>query len=124
MGKVLVVDDSDVIRTSLQEYLQDRGLEVVTAVDGVHGIRVLEEDAAVDLVITDVNMPNMGGLEMLRKIRHDLKRDELKAVVLTTEESNVFRDEGEALNIMGWALKPITDKFADIIEALVSGNQA
>ena len=122
MGKVLVVDDSDVIRTSLQEFLLDRGLEVVTAVDGVSGLRVLEADTAIDLVITDVNMPNMGGLEMLRNIRYDLKRPDLQVVVLTTEESNIFKEQGEELKITGWALKPITDKFADIIEALISGN--
>ena len=123
MPKVLVVDDSDVIRTSLEEYLSERGLDVLSAVDGLNGLRVIREHPDIDLVITDVNMPNMGGLEMLHIVRHDLKCVELKVVVLTTEESNLFRQEAEDLNIVGWALKPITEKFADVIEAFVNGGQ-
>ena len=122
MAKVLVVDDSDVLRRSLEEYLGERGLEVVSAVDGLQGLEALRVHSDIELVITDLNMPNMGGLEMIRTLRQELKRTELRFVVLTTEEVNDFTDETEELDIAAWAFKPITSKFADIIEAFMTRN--
>ena len=66
--KVLVVDDDDGMRTMLADYLGSRGYAVGLAVNGIDGLEVLREDPSWSLVLLDVSMPRMGGLEVLRHI--------------------------------------------------------
>jgi CheY-like chemotaxis protein len=77
---ILIVDDYDLIRTSLRRILQDAGYEVFEASDGRQAIIQMRENAA-DLVITDLIMPEQGGLETIRSLRSE--RPDLKIIAMS-----------------------------------------
>jgi two-component system chemotaxis response regulator CheY len=86
MSKVLIVDDSRTIRTIIRRILVELGYETCEAAQGVEALRVFEaEKDAVKLVLVDWNMPEMNGLELLKRLRQDPSLSWLKIVMVTTE---------------------------------------
>jgi two-component system, chemotaxis family, chemotaxis protein CheY len=86
MSKALVVDDSKTIRIILARTLRELGYEVCEAANGVEALKVMEaEKAAIDLVLADWNMPEMNGLELLKRLRQDPDLASLKVIMVTTE---------------------------------------
>jgi two-component system chemotaxis response regulator CheY len=117
MGKkVLVVDDSKAIRQSISFVLDQNGYQVTEGADGLEGLDQLNE-GKVDLIITDINMPNLDGIAFIKKVR---ERDESKytpILVLTTESQKTIMDEGKAAGATGWIVKPFsTDKLLDAVK--------
>ena len=85
-GKALIVDDSKTIRMVLRKILRELGYEVCEAVDGKDALHVIEaEKATVSLVLTDWNMPEMNGLDLVRNLRQDPQLASLKVIMVTTE---------------------------------------
>ena len=84
---ILVVDDSETVRQVLQLTLSNAGFNVVEAIDGVDALNKLAEVKTVDMVITDLNMPNIDGLELIQKIREEGSHRFTPIVMLTTESS-------------------------------------
>jgi two-component system chemotaxis response regulator CheY len=86
MSKALVVDDSKTIRMIIRRILLELGYEVCEASNGREALDVLEaEKAAVDLVLADWNMPEMNGLELVKRLRQDTEYAKLKVIMVTTE---------------------------------------
>jgi two-component system chemotaxis response regulator CheY len=86
MAKALVVDDSRTIRTILKRILLELGYEVCEAGDGKEALAVIDaEGTAVSLVLTDWNMPEMDGLELLKRLRLNPELSLLKIIMVTTE---------------------------------------
>jgi len=86
MAKALVVDDSRTIRTILKRILLELGYEVCEAADGKQALAVIDsEGTAVSLVLTDWNMPEMDGLELLKRLRQNRELSLLKIIMVTTE---------------------------------------
>jgi two-component system chemotaxis response regulator CheY len=86
MSKALVVDDSKTIRTIIRRILIGLGYEVLEAADGVQALEVLEpEKDSVKLVLADWNMPEMNGLELVKRLRQDPELASLKVMMVTTE---------------------------------------
>jgi two-component system chemotaxis response regulator CheY len=86
MSKALVVDDSRTIRTIIRRILIDLGFEVLEATNGIHALEVIEpEKSLVKLVLADWNMPEMNGLELLKRLRQDPELTSLKIIMVTTE---------------------------------------
>ncbi|MEE2962048.1 MAG: response regulator [Myxococcota bacterium] len=112
MGKILVVDDSAVVREGIKDFLGKNGLNTDTAVDGVDALNKLRGDSSVKLVITDVNMPNMDGLTLAEKIRSELNNQAVKIIVLTTENSPALKQRGKAAGVSGWIVKPFNGQHA------------
>lgn len=106
MAKILVVDDSSTVRDEVAGFLKVHGLDVATAVDGKDGLAKLKADAAIRLVVSDVNMPNMDGLTMAEKIRGELRNTTVNLVMLTTESNPSMKERGKAAGIKGWIVKP------------------
>lgn len=106
MAQVLVVDDSNTVRSEVSEFLKANGLGVATAVDGKDGLAKLKADPAIRLVVTDVNMPNMDGLTMAEKIRGELGNTTINIIMLTTENTPSMKERGKAAGIKGWIVKP------------------
>jgi len=106
--KVLVVDDSTAIRQSITYVLQQGGYEVVEAKDGLDALSVLQTMASPDLIITDVNMPNLDGLSFIKKVREDAKFKFTPIIVLTTESQGSKMNEGKEAGATGWIVKPFS----------------
>lgn len=115
--KVLVVDDSAAIRQSITYVLQQGGYEVVEAKDGVDGLTALQSMDVLDLVITDVNMPNMDGISLIRSIREQPKHKFVPIIVLTTESQGSKMNEGKEAGATGWIVKPFSaDKLLGVVK--------
>ena len=86
MSKALVVDDSKTIRIIIKRILIELGFEVLEAVNGVNALEVIApHKAVVKLVLADWNMPEMNGLELVKKLRQDPELPSLKIIMVTTE---------------------------------------
>jgi len=111
MKKVLIVDDSKAIRQSISFVLEQNEFGVLEAADGLEGLEKLENNT-VDLIITDINMPNLDGLGLIKKIRENNKYKFIPILVLTTESQKSVMEEGRAAGATGWIVKPFsTDKL-------------
>lgn len=117
--RVLTVDDSRTILAMLQHTLFGAGFEVLQASDGQQGLDVLNlED--VDLVITDINMPVMDGIEFIKNVRATGRHQSLPILILTTETSQEKRDQGRAAGGTGWIVKPFDpEKLISVIKRVV-----
>jgi two-component system chemotaxis response regulator CheY len=115
--KVLIVDDSSAIRQSISFVLQQSGYEVVEANDGVDGLEKLTASGSVDLIITDVNMPNMDGISMIKKVREKDEWKFLPIIVLTTESQGSKMNEGKEAGATGWIVKPFSaEKLLSVVK--------
>ena len=115
MAKILIVDDSSVVRDEVSGFLKKAGLDVTTAIDGKDGLAKLKADPGIKLVVCDVNMPNMDGLTMVEKIRSELGNSIVNIIMLTTESSPSMKERGKAAGIKGWIVKPF--KGEAVLEA-------
>ncbi|HXC58707.1 MAG TPA: response regulator [Steroidobacteraceae bacterium] len=106
MARILAVDDSPSMRQMVHLTLQSAGHDVVSAIDGVDGLSKACVGAPVDLVITDVNMPNMDGLTLVKELRRLPQYRGVPLLVLTTESSAEKKQEGRAAGATGWIVKP------------------
>ncbi len=116
--KVLVVDDALDVRKILQFHLQKRGYEVLEAQDGAEGLKMWEQHHP-DLLIMDINMPKMGGLELYSKLTAKTGKPPLPIIVLTTREElrNFFMD----LEVDGFIKKPFDiDQLTGEIDAVMA----
>jgi two-component system, chemotaxis family, chemotaxis protein CheY len=106
MGKtILSVDDSASIRQLVVFTLEKEGYEVVSAVDGQDAL-VKAKAQAVDMVITDLNMPNVDGIELIQVLRADPAFKFTPIVMLTTESAMNKKDAGKLAGATGWIVKP------------------
>lgn len=118
--KVLVVDDSAAIRQSITYVLQQGGYDVVEAKDGMDGLSVLQGMAVADLIITDVNMPNLDGISLIRKVREIPKHKFTPIIVLTTESQGSKMNEGKEAGATGWIVKPFSaEKLLGVVKKVV-----
>ncbi|MEM6487286.1 MAG: response regulator [Pseudomonadota bacterium] len=105
---VLTVDDSRSLRAALRETLEEIGHQVLEAEDGLHGLQVLA-DNAVDLVITDLNMPRLDGIGFIRRVRAEERFAGLPIVMLTTEGQADRMREGKSAGATAWIVKPFNE---------------
>lgn len=105
MKKILVIDDSIAVRQQVGMTLQQAGYGVVEASDGVEGLQMLDK-GGVSMVICDVNMPRMNGLDMLDKIASGGKHTDVPVVMLTTEGQPGLLERAKKAGAKGWIVKP------------------
>lgn len=104
-AKILTVDDSASIRLTTRVTLSAAGYAVTEAVDGLDGLSKLNA-GQFDLVITDLNMPNMDGLTMIRELRKLPAHMGVPVIFLTTESDGELRQQAKAAGATGWLTKP------------------
>ena len=102
---VLVVDDSPSMRQMVSFTLRQSGFEVVEGADGKQGLAAAQANK-VDLVISDLNMPEMDGIEMIRQIRGLPAYKFTPILMLTTESREEKKQAGKAAGATGWLVKP------------------
>ncbi len=105
MAKILAVDDSTSMLQMVSFILQEGGHEVVDACDGVEALDRARNEP-VDLVLTDVNMPNMDGITLVKELRALATYKFIPMLMLTTESSTEKKQEGKAAGATGWIVKP------------------
>ncbi len=104
--KILVVDDSAIVRQQVSAALSGHGFEVVEAVDGIDGIKRLGESSDYAAIVCDINMPRMSGLEMVEKLRDDGKSGNVPILMLTTEGQAALMQRAKQAGAKGWMIKP------------------
>ena len=105
---IMIVDDSSTMLMSLRNSLEIAGFKVLEANDGSVALKTLQGGAKPDLIITDINMPNMGGIEFISKARALAGFRFIPILALTTESQQGKRDEAKKLGATGWLLKPVS----------------
>ena len=118
--KILIVDDSAAIRQSISFILKQEGYETVEATDGMEALGMLGSVGDLDLIITDVKMPNLDGIGLIRKAREIAKYKFTPILVLTTESQGSKMNEGKEAGATGWIVKPFnSDKLLGIVKKVV-----
>jgi two-component system chemotaxis response regulator CheY len=113
---VLTVDDSRTMRDMLLMALTDAGFRVLQAVDGVHGLEMLEADDAPDVIITDINMPRLDGFGFIEGVRQDARHRATPILVLTTESDSAKKNRAREAGATGWIVKPFNPE--KLVEAV------
>ena len=120
--KVLVVDDSITMVMSLKTTLDMNGFEVETAGNGQAALDKLIAGLRPNLLLTDINMPVMGGLELIGKVRALPGLKFIPILTLTTESDAAKRDEGKRAGATGWIVKPVSgDDLIKVIKKVLPG---
>lgn len=120
MGKtILIVDDSYSIRNLLQLVLTNAGYQVLVAEDGKDALKYLDRKD-LSLLITDLHMPNMNGLDLIRHVRSMEELRYLPILFLTTETKSEIKLEAKKAGATGWITKPFSnEKLLQIISRVL-----
>ena len=120
--KILVVDDSITMVMSLKTTLTMNGFEVETASNGQAALDKLNVGIKPNLIITDINMPVMGGFELIGKLRAMPGLKFIPILTLTTESDTAKREEGKRAGATGWIVKPVSgDDLIRVIKKVLQG---
>jgi two-component system, chemotaxis family, chemotaxis protein CheY len=121
MARILAVDDSASMRQMVGLTLKSAGHQVVVACDGDEALKLASEGDPVDLVITDVNMPNMDGISLVRELRLLPQYKGVPLLVLTTEASTERKMEGKQAGATGWIVKPFNpDRLLETVSRVLT----
>jgi two-component system, chemotaxis family, chemotaxis protein CheY len=104
--KVMIVDDSRSIRQHVHSVLSAAGYEVLEAADGIEAIQRIATTPGLSLVICDVNMPRMNGIELVNLVKDRPGNENLVIVMLTTEGQPELISKAKAAGARGWMVKP------------------
>lgn len=118
---VLAIDDSRTIRTLLRQALEQVGFDVHVAEDGVEGVAKFNE-VRPDVVITDINMPNLDGFGVISQLRGAPVQTAVPILVLTTESSAELKTRARDLGATGWIVKPFDDAALVSVLRRVTGH--
>ena len=123
MAKILVVDDSETVRNRLVQDLKAVGHLVIEAEDGVKGLQTLDTNQDTDIIISDVNMPEMDGITMCSKISEKEQYKNIHLFVLTTEFDQDLKAKGKAAGVKLWITKPVKmPKLIAVIKKVMERN--
>jgi two-component system chemotaxis response regulator CheY len=119
MKKILAVDDSPSIRQMVKLTLSKAGYEVTEANDGADGLRKAQT-SLVDMVVTDLNMPVMNGLGLIRELRKLSAYRGVPILFLTTESDPEMKKQAKAAGATGWITKPFQqDQLVAVIKKVL-----
>ena len=113
--RILTVDDSKTMRDMVSFTLKSAGFDVVEAEDGAKALDVLAR-TAVDAIITDINMPNMDGVTLVRRLRAQQRFKATPILILTTEGGDDKKAQGRSAGATGWIMKPfVPEKLLQVL---------
>ena len=117
---ILIVDDSESIREVIASGLESAGYNVIKGINGEDGLKCLEKNPDVELIITDLNMPVMDGISFLKAVRGSEKHKYLPVIILTTESQEAKKQEARNAGATGWIIKPFSkEKLINVIKKVV-----
>lgn len=119
-ANVLIVDDSRTVRMMVRSALEQAGHRVTEAYDGVNAIATLE-NVKPDLIITDVNMPEMDGITLVRELRGRPGFPRIPILILTTVQDADMKEKGRQAGATGWMCKPFQpDQLTAVVQKVLS----
>ena len=119
MKTIMAVDDSASLRQMVSVVLRGGGYDVIEAVDGMDALSKLK-GREVHMVLTDINMPNLDGLELTRRLRAMPQYKFVPIVLLTTESHPEKKQEGKAAGATAWIVKPFNpDQLLVVVKKVV-----
>ncbi|HRJ59547.1 MAG TPA: response regulator [Azospirillaceae bacterium] len=107
MSTIFLVDDSATILMSMETILKKAGYAVTTAASGELAVAALGKGLKPNMIITDIHMPGMNGIDLIRKVRTMPGLQFIPILVVTTESQQSKRDEARAAKATGWLVKPV-----------------
>jgi two-component system chemotaxis response regulator CheY len=109
MAHILAVDDAKVIRMMVKSVLESQGHQVTLAEDGVEAMAFARQNT-VDLVITDLNMPNMSGMNLTASLRKLDSYQFIPILIMTTEDASYKKNKARNSGATGWIQKPVNEE--------------
>ena len=121
MKKILIVDDSQTIREQLKTAFAEKPeFELVEAENGIDGLKKLESNSDVKLIISDVNMPEMDGITMIKKITALGTFQSVPIIMITTEVNQDLKNVAKENGVKAWIVKPfVPEKLIVAAETLI-----
>lgn len=120
MKRVMTVDDSASVRMMIRVTLSGAGYEVVEATNGLEALKKLS-DMDIQAMVVDLNMPEMGGLDLVRKLRRIPGFLSTPIIMLTTESSRDLIQKGREAGATGWMVKPFSpEQLVNVIRRVLS----
>jgi two-component system chemotaxis response regulator CheY len=116
---ILTVDDSFSVRQMVKFTLEDAGYKVIEACDGRDAISKLQ-GVSVNLIFTDLNMPNMNGIELIKNVRSNPALKFVPVIMITTESQAEKKMEGKKAGATGWIVKPFRpEQLLDVAKKII-----
>lgn len=117
---ILIVDDSSSLRTVVKIALTRAGYDVLEAGDGKEALAQLDKAGKVNLIVSDVNMPNMDGITFVTEVKKHPRHRFTPVVMLTTEGQDAKKEQGRAAGAKAWITKPFNPpQLLDAVSKLV-----
>jgi two-component system chemotaxis response regulator CheY len=122
MAKLLIIDDSETLRSALRKDLEESGFHVCEAKDGLEGLAIMNEvGPQIELIVTDINMPNMSGLQFAQRLKDDLPQISIPIFMLTTEANSEMKAMAKAFGVRAWITKPYSkDKLVVAVKKVLN----
>ena len=107
--KILIVDDSRVIRVQLAKVLREANQDFLLfeAENGLEALQTLSQNADINIILSDINMPDMCGMSLAKEIKAKSEYDDIEVVFFTTECSPVMKSKARELGVSAWVPKPV-----------------
>ena len=116
---IMTVDDSPSIRQMVGFTLRNAGFKVLEAEDGQVAVEKLAQ-TPVNMVITDLNMPNMDGIELIKEVRKSTGYSTIPILMLTTESQAAKKEQAKAAGATGWIVKPfVQEKLLEVVKKVI-----
>jgi two-component system, chemotaxis family, chemotaxis protein CheY len=116
---ILIADDSASVRDLVSITLEEAGYNVLSGIDGSDALKHLN-GADIDLVITDLHMPNMDGISLIKEIRGKEHYQYTPILLLTTESSSAKKQEAKEAGATGWIIKPfVQEKLLEVVKKVI-----
>jgi two-component system, chemotaxis family, chemotaxis protein CheY len=116
---ILIADDSESVREVVSYTLENAGYKVLIGTDGQDALKHLN-GSPIDLVVTDLHMPNMDGIELIKSIRANTNYQYIPILFLTTESQQNKKEEAKAAGATGWIVKPfVPEKLLTTIQKVI-----
>lgn len=119
--KIIVIDDSETVRQQIREAVTRAGYQVVEAEDGVAGLDTIRNNGDAALVLCDISMPRMGGLDLLEALRKTPRHATLPVVMVTTEGHSELIAKAKQFGAKGWMVKPFQPEMLVTLVKKIAG---
>ncbi len=117
---VLIVDDANSMRGLVAMTFKTNGYDVIEGSDGKDGLEKLKTSTKVDLIVTDLNMPNMDGIQMITAIKALPQYKFIPIVMLTTESQDEKKEQGRIAGAKAWIVKPFKpDVLLGVVKKII-----